>query len=266
MKGLILVVDEEPGTRRLARFTLEPAGYVVRDCEISDVFVEAESSRPCVMLVADALPGEFGLGLCRTIRQNPSLAGTRIILLITGGGEEKRRAARDAGADDCISKPFSAGELSSCVEGVLRGVKGPSVPVFEPSEVLIDRAAMKLSIRGQEVTTTSLEFRLVDYLAQHRGRVCTRDVLLDAVWGEMQFVTPRSVDACIRRLRDKIELDRTKPVYLKTVRGVGYRFDANVVWPTFNPRCTCRACLGPVEQYGPAPVATSKNRKMAVHA
>jgi two-component system phosphate regulon response regulator PhoB len=100
----------------------------------------------------------------------------------------------------------------------------------EDTDILIDRGAMKLCVRGAEVTTTSLEFRLVDYLALHPGRVFTRDVLLDAVWGEMQFVTPRSVDACIRRVRRKIEPDKARPTFLKTVRGVGYRFDAVAGW------------------------------------
>jgi DNA-binding response OmpR family regulator len=101
---------------------------------------------------------------------------------------------------------------------------------------------MKLSIRGNEVITTNLEFRLVDYLAQHRGSVCSRDVLLDAVWGEAEFVMPRSVDACIHRLRDKIEPNRSSPTYLKTIRGIGYRLDANAAWPTSKASCTCRAC------------------------
>jgi DNA-binding response OmpR family regulator len=114
-----------------------------------------------------------------------------------------------------------------------------------PADIVIDHSAMKLSVRGSDVVTTTLEFRLVDYLARHRGHAFTRDVLLDAVWGEMQFVTPRSVDACIRRVREKIEPDLASPTYLKTVRGIGYRFDAVAVWPTPGESCTCVACAPP---------------------
>jgi two-component system phosphate regulon response regulator PhoB len=120
--------------------------------------------------------------------------------------------------------------LVARVQSVLRRAPRAQPNHSESTDILIDRGAMKLCVRGTEVTTTSLEFRLVDYLALHPGRVFTRDVLLDAVWGEMQFVTPRSVDACIRRVRRKIEPDKTRPTFLKTVRGVGYRFDAVAGW------------------------------------
>jgi DNA-binding response OmpR family regulator len=113
----------------------------------------------------------------------------------------------------------------------------------EPADFVIDTNAMTLSVRGAEVATTTLEFRLIDYLAQHQGKVFTRDRLLDAVWGDMQFVTPRSVDACIRRIREKIEPDRQCPTYLKTIRGVGYRLDAVTKWrSSFNGSCKCPSC------------------------
>jgi len=112
----------------------------------------------------------------------------------------------------------------------------------EVPDIVIDYAAMKLSVRGSEVPTSPLEFRLIDYLARNRGRICPRDMLLDAVWGRMEFVMPRSVDACIQRLRRKIEPQRGRPTYLKTVRGIGYRFDANATWPVPTISCTCRAC------------------------
>jgi len=109
--------------------------------------------------------------------------------------------------------------------------------------MVIDTWSMKLLVHGIEVPTTTLEFRLIEYLARHRGQVFTRDFLLDAVWGEMQFITPRSVDACIRRIREKIEPDRSKPALLKTVRGVGYRWDARTAWKSAETlNCDCHAC------------------------
>ena len=169
------------------------------------------------------------------------------------------------GADDCVAKPFTGRELSARVQAVLRRLGRPFPSnASDPTDIVIDRAAMKVSVRGSEVVTTTLEFRLVDYLARHRGQVFTRDVLLDAVWGEMQFVTPRSVDACIRRVRGKIEPDRTRPTYLKTIRGVGYRFDAVAAWPSWTERCTCEACTPTI---GPSRTIQSgmlKKRKAAL--
>ena len=121
---------------------------------------------------------------------------------------------------------------------------------------------MKLSVRGSEVVTTTLEFRLVNYLARHRGHAFTRDVLLDAVWGDLRFVSPRSVDACIRRVREKIEPDLTSPTYLKTVRGVGYRFDGVAVWPGAGESCNCLACV-PANERTPQTSASKLVRRKA---
>jgi DNA-binding response OmpR family regulator len=149
----------------------------------------------------------------------------------------------ECGADDYVCKPFTSRELMTRVQGALRRTPPKPIPMPEPTDIVIDKAAMKLSVRGNEVPITALEFRLIDYFAQHRGQVFTRDVLLDAVWGEMQFVSPRSVDACIRRVREKIEPEKKHPTYLKTIRGVGYRFDAVAEWPTAEEPCKCTACM-----------------------
>jgi DNA-binding response OmpR family regulator len=134
---------------------------------------------------------------------------------------------------------------------------------MEAADLVIDSLAMKLSVRGSEVVTTNLEFRLIEYLARHRGQVFTRDLLLDAVWGDMQFVTPRSVDACIRRIREKIEPDKARPTYLKTIRGVGYRLDAIAAWELApNEGCRCLACTTPL---GPSRAfhATERRRRVS---
>ncbi len=240
MADLILVVEGETDVCRLARHCLEEAGYAVRT--FSDVvgIEEALDGRPSLMLISATLPNNGGLDLCRQIRRNPVQAGTPVILLTAGTSEEQSCAALEAGADNCLAKPFSPRELMARVQAALRRVVR-SFPVG-PADIVIDHSAMKLSVRGSDVVTTTLEFRLVDYLARHRGHAFTRDVLLDAVWGEMQFVTPRSVDACIRRVREKIEPDLTSPTYVKTVRGIGYRFDAVAVWPTPGESCNCVAC------------------------
>jgi DNA-binding response OmpR family regulator len=243
MREMVFLVESEIFASQQAQRCLEETGFSVRTFATASVIEEAHESQPALMLVAAALPGGSGFDLCARIRQNPRLARTPVILLNSDPSDEGRHAALQAGADDCVTKPFDPRELLARVQAVLRRL-GRSLPSdgAEPPDIVIDRAAMKLSVRGNEVVTTTLEFRLVDYLARHRGQVFTRDVLLDAVWGEMQFVTPRSVDACIRRVRGKIEPDRTRPTYLKTIRGVGYRFDAAAAWPSWTERCTCEAC------------------------
>lgn len=244
MRETVFLVEADIGACQLAQRCLEDAGFSVRTFVNSSVIEEAQESRPSVVLVASELPGGSGLDICARIRQDPWLAQTPLIVLNSDPSELARDAGLQAGADDCIAKPFTERELLARVQAVLRRLGRP-LPTTgtDPTDIVIDRAAMKLSVRGSEVVTTTLEFRLVDYLARHRGQVFTRDVLLDAVWGEMQFVTPRSVDACIRRVRGKIEPDRTRPTYLKTIRGVGYRFDAVAAWPSWSERCTCEACV-----------------------
>jgi DNA-binding response OmpR family regulator len=241
MSDLIIVVDGEPDVCRIARRCLEEAGYAVRAFSSVAGIEHALDIRPSLMLISASLPDGSGLDLCRQIRRNPVQAGTPVILLTAGTSEEQSCAALEAGADNFLAKPFSPRELMARVQAALRRLERP-FPVG-PADIVIDHSAMKLSVRGADVVITTLEFRLVDYLARHRGHAFTRDVLLDAVWGEMQFVTPRSVDACIRRVREKIEPDLTSPTYLKTVRGVGYRFDAVAVWPSPGESCNCVACV-----------------------
>jgi DNA-binding response OmpR family regulator len=240
MAELIFVVDGESGGSQLEWHYLEEAGYAVRTFSARAGIEEALHCRPSLMLIAATLPDGSGLDLCRQIRCNRLQANTPIILLTADTSEEQSCAALKAGADNYLAKPFNPRQLIACVQTAMRRIEGSSR--VGPADIVIDHKAMKLSVRGSEVVTTKLEFRLVDYLARHRGHAFTRDALLDVVWGEMQFVTPRSVDACIRRVREKIEPDIMNPTYVRTVRGIGYRFDAVAVWPTSSESCNCVAC------------------------
>ena len=264
MKQLIFVVEEEAGVRALARQCLEEAGYAVRTFSTTAVIAEAEESRPALMLIGMVMPDGTGLELCRTIRGNRALARMPLVFLIPQAADEHRAFALESGGDDCIVKPFSPRELVARVQAVLRRYEPPSTRSrTDAADLVIDTLAMKVSVRGSEVLTTSLEFRLIEYLARHRGQVFTRDLLLDAVWGDLQFVTPRSVDACVRRIREKIEPDRTSPTYLKTIRGVGYRLDAVTAWRfTSNDGCTCIACT--TAMMPSKAVHTSERRKKVV--
>lgn len=226
MPVLIFVVESDIEVCRKTRMVLEEAGYGVRAFLTPNLMEEMERRRPALVLIDASLPDSGGLDLCCRIRQTPSVARTPIIFTTSGSTGEDRVRGLELGGDDCIGKPFNPRELVARVQAVLRRfARRRPAPVMQIGDIEIDLSAMRLSVRGSEVSTTALEFRLMDYLARNQGRVFTRDQLLDAVWGEMQFVTPRSVDACVRRIREKIEPDSTRPTYLKTIRGVGYRLD-----------------------------------------
>jgi two-component system phosphate regulon response regulator PhoB len=224
----ISVVEDDPDISRLVRHHLEAAGYTVKVFHTGhNVIAESEKQRPSVFILDIMVPGKDGLDLCRQIRQMQSLAATPIIFLTAKSGEADRILGLELGADDYIAKPFSPRELVARVKAVLRRFERPlSQSPVKVGEIEIDPGAMTLTVRGQTVTTTATEFRLLDYFARHLGRVFTRDQLLDSVWRDTAYVTPRSVDVYVRRIREKIEPDPENPRYLKTVRGAGYRFEA----------------------------------------
>lgn len=232
MKPLIFVLGTAPPTRRMVRCHLELGGYEVQEF-LTPELIPADLPRYPVLVVLDGTtPDARGPRLCRQLRQVPSLADTPAILL-TDGAPPDRTSGLHAGCDDCLSRFDVPGDLVVRVQTLLRHDAGPrpyaehSRPqVLKVGDIEVDVSAMKVFVRGRDVSTTTLEFRLMEYLARHQGRVFTRDQLLDAVWGDAHFVTPRTVDACIRRIREKIEPDRSDPSYLRTIRGVGYRFDA----------------------------------------
>ncbi len=223
----IFVLEDDTDISRLVQYHLEGAGFTVRTyAGIGGIVSDAERQPPALFLLDIMVPGGDGLDLCRRLRENPSLSVVPIIFLTARAGENDRVAGLELGADDYITKPFGTRELVARVKAVLRRFERPSAPsVVKIEHIEIDASAMQLRVRGELVTTTATEFRLLDYLARHPGRVFSRDHLLDAVWGDARFVTPRSVDVYVRRIREKIEEDAETPRYLKTMRGAGYRFE-----------------------------------------
>lgn len=224
----IFVVEDDPDISRLVRHHLEAAGFNVKLFLTGHAVVaESERQRPTLFILDIMVPGRDGLELCRQIRQTQSLAAIPIIFLTAKSSEADRILGLEMGGDDYIPKPFSPRELVARVKAVLRRFERPlSQSPIKVGEIEIDPGAMTLMVRGQPVTTTATEFRLLDYFARHLGRVFSRDQLLDSVWRDTAYVTPRSVDVYVRRIREKIEPDAENPRYLKTVRGAGYRFEA----------------------------------------
>lgn len=229
VKPTIYVLEDDADISRLVKHHLETAGYGVRTfSSIPQVLPEAEREKPSLFLLDIMVPGGDGLDLCRRIRKSGTLAATPVIFLTAKSGETDRVVGLEIGADDYITKPFSPREMVARVKAVLRRfehpIAGPSL--LKVGDIDIDGGAMVLRVKGRQVDTTATEFRLLHYLAGHAGRVFSRDQLLDAVWQDTHFVTPRSVDVYVRRVREKIEPDPEHPRFLKTVRGAGYRFEA----------------------------------------
>jgi two-component system phosphate regulon response regulator PhoB len=223
----VFVLEDDTDIARLVQHHLEAAGFDARLFHTpTNVISDAERKPPVLFLLDIMVPGGDGLDVCRRLRTHHGLSTIPIIFLTARAGENDRVLGLELGADDYITKPFSTRELVARVKAVLRRFERPSSPtVISFEEVIIDAGAMQLMVRGELTTTTATEFRLLDYLARHPGRVFSRDHLLDAVWGDARFVTPRSVDVYVRRIREKIEVDPENPRYLKTVRGAGYRFE-----------------------------------------
>jgi DNA-binding response OmpR family regulator len=227
-RSLIFVVEDDTDIARLITHNLRASGFSVQSF-ISGASVVSAAVRemPSLFLLDVMLPGTDGFELCRHIRQTPALSATPIIFLTAKTGESDRVKGLELGGDDYITKPFSPRELVARIRSVLRGLgqDSPASEVLRFGDLEIDISSMTVQVQGRNVLVTVREFRLLEYLATHRGRVLTRDQLLDAVWKETAFVTPRSIDVYIRRLREKIELDPRHPQYLKTLRGIGYRFE-----------------------------------------
>jgi DNA-binding response OmpR family regulator len=226
-KPPIFVVEDDADIARLICYHLDSSGYLTRWFpDSTSVIEEAVRSVPALFLLDVMIPGSDGFELCRHIRSTKLLSGAHIIFLTAKGGESNRIKGLELGGDDYITKPFSPRELVARVRAVLRSSQECSEPeLLRLGHIEINAASMTVKVRETTVPTTVREFRLLDYLARHATRVFTRDQLLDAVWTEASFVTPRSVDVYVRRLREKIEQDPDNPTYLKTVRGIGYRFD-----------------------------------------
>lgn len=244
-RRLICVVHGDAGAGLIARDLLSRKNFEVRLLSaLGDELDIIDELRPCAVIIELSGSDSRGLELCRHIRKTSSLAWLPVILVSAEGSEEECVLALDSGADDYIPELCGEREVVARVRAVLRrfarhallsGVAYPSTFLFyllaeaavstiRVGDLEIDPLSMRISVRGNEVVVTGLEFRLVFYLAQNRSRVFTRDQLLDAVWGN-QYQRVGSLKACVRRLREKLEPDPKQPKYLKTVRGVGYLLD-----------------------------------------
>lgn len=228
-KDKILIVDDEENIRELIKFNLEVSGYNTIEADNGlDGLKMTEEELPKLILLDLMLPKMDGYEVCKEIRKNPKTASIPIIMLTAKGEELDKVLGLELGADDYLTKPFSVRELVARVKAILRRtqyvVNDDNVFSFE--NLTIDFSKHEIKKSGQVVELTLKEFELLENLIKNRGKVLTRDLLLDKIWGYEYIGETRTVDVHIRHLRKKIEDDDSKPRYIETIRGIGYRFTA----------------------------------------
>jgi DNA-binding response OmpR family regulator len=227
VKQAIVVLEDDPDIANLVRHHLQQAGFTIHTCTSGEkALAVARETSPVLFLLDIMVPGINGLEVCRKIRESKDQALVPIIFLTAKATEDDKIKGLELGADDYIIKPFSPRELTARVKAVLRRSEQPVSTTIKTPDFELNSDSVTLTVRGKQVDVTATEFRLLHFFATHPGKVFTRDHVLDAVWKETSFVTPRSVDVYIRRLREKIEQDPEDPRYLKTVRGAGYKYEA----------------------------------------
>ncbi len=222
----ILVIEDDEDILQLLRFTFESAGFEVRTAATGrDGLALLSGFRPDIVLLDLMLPGMSGLDVCKELRRMPDMGDLPIIMLTARGEEVDRIVGLELGADDYIVKPFSPRELVLRVNAVLRRTQGvvenPSHTRLRKDGLVVDTEAHRVEMDGEETQLTATEFKLLVELLKNRGRVRTRDQLLNTVWGYEFEGYARTVDTHVRRLRQKIG-DYAE--YIETIRGVGYRF------------------------------------------
>lgn len=235
MSRKIAVVEDEAELAALIEYNLTRGGFDVKVLNgAGQTLRDLEAYQPDLIVLDVMLPGQDGFDICRQIRQGP-LARTPVLFLTARTEEVDRVLGLEIGGDDYMTKPFSPRELVARIKAHLRRQEntGPGTPqtALNMGPFRLDRAARRVyqGEKGQgekEIELTSTEFRLLEFFLTHPGTAWSREQLLREVWGEQHFVTPRTVDVHIRRLREQIEEKADEPVFLVTVRGFGYRFEA----------------------------------------
>lgn len=240
--SLVFVIDGVAERCSLLQYALERSGFSVETCAYTHVLETALQRRPAALVIAMDLPGISGIDLCHRLRCCCPQLSSAGMVVVADSKIGKYRAVPDSTVDACLSLPLAPGEIALAVEDAIRRRTNSDSNSAEFDDMLvINSSTMRVAVRGREICTTPLEFRLINYLAHHHGQGFTRDELLDAVWGDLLFVTPRSVDSCVRRLRRKLEPNACAPKFIKSIRGVGYKIEGRPIWEADDP-CQCATC------------------------
>ena len=226
---LILVVDDEQSYRDALRIALEREGFRVEvAADGAEAIARFDAVRPALVLLDVMLPRISGVDVCREIRTRSQVP---IIMVTARNAEIDAVVGLEVGADDYVTKPFRLRELVARVRAALRRGRGEESGVAQPDEVLeigdvrLDAARHEVAVRGERVALPLKEFELLELLLANAGRVLTRDVLIDRVWGPNYYGDTKTLDVHVKRLRAKVEDDPGHPARIVTVRGVGYRYE-----------------------------------------
>lgn len=230
----ILVVDDETNILELIKFTLEKDGHqVITTTSGEEGLRLAKIELPDLIVLDVMLPEPDGLEVCRRLRNDPATSMVPVLMVSARGDTLDRVVGLEMGADDYIPKPFSPRELSARVKAALRRSKHEKPAMVTSRElksgaIVLDIEKFQVQVEGEPISFTPKEFKLLKILMSHPGKVFTREQLLDRVWGFDFNVDTRTVDVHVRYVRQKIESDPANPIYIKTVRGVGYKFAENL--------------------------------------
>lgn len=220
----ILVIDDEPDVTELLEYKLKSEGFNVRTSNNpAQIIGELKDYLPDLIILDIMMPELDGIQICRMIRSNASLEQIPIIFLTAKGEMDDRVDGLEAGADDYLCKPFNTRELVLRIKSILKRVSegdDKKSPIISVGNIIIDTDRHRITVRGNDVTLTATEFRLLHLLVSRIGKVLPRNELLSHVWNYNADVETRTVDTHIRRLREKLDLDGHM---IKTVRGVGYK-------------------------------------------
>ena len=227
MTPYILVVEDEDALATLLKYNLDKEGHrVVVAADGEEALMVIDERQPDLVVLDWKLPKVSGIEVCRRLRAKPETKNIPVIMLTARGEESDRVRGLDTGADDYIVKPFSMSELAARVRAVLRRIRpGLADDRIRHGDLVIDRVAHRVKRDGKEIHLGPTEFRLLDYLMQHPGRVFSREQLLDAVWGSDVYVEARTVDVHIGRLRKALNAG-TEVDPIRTVRSAGYSLEA----------------------------------------
>lgn len=226
----ILVVDDEEHIAELISYNLTSNGYkVITANNGNDAVKLAVEEKPNLILLDLMIPGKDGYDVCKDIRSNSDVRNTPIIMLTAKSEELDKILGLELGADDYITKPFSVRELLARVKAVLRrfSISEPESNILIFGNLAADFDKREILVNDKKLDLTLKEFELLEILIRNKGKILTRDTLLDKIWGYEYIGETRTVDVHIRYLRKKIELDDKNPKLIETIRGVGYRFNPN---------------------------------------
>jgi len=221
----VLVVDDEPAIRRFLRASLSVHDYVIFEADSGRAALSAVTAyRPDLIILDLGLPDLDGVDVTRILREWTAIP---IIIISVRGQEADKIAALDAGADDYLTKPFGVGELLARMRVALRRAGGQTGPVFTCDQLVVDLARREVCVAGQAVQLTPTEYDLLRVLVTHAGQVLTHRQLLRQVWGQGYEQETHMLRVNVSNLRRKIEPDPTRPHYIRTEPGVGYRLRAD---------------------------------------